>query len=219
LEHQTDFIAFYEELGLQPGCTIEELKAAYRRRVWALHPDRPAGSTVDGDDARLQHLTAAYSAVTRFHRRHGRMPGSAAPTPRGPLPRREPLARPVAIVAPRPRRWPWLAAAAAAVAIVVLATQAGSDDPVARDAGTPAEVVVFARGVSPPAAAHAPSRIELGTGMDDVRTLEGSPVMESGQRWDYGPSWIEFADGKVSDWYSSRLRPLKVASTRPASAR
>jgi len=52
-----------------------------------------------------------------------------------------------------------------------------------------------------------------------VRALEGRPLMESAQRWDYGPSWIEFNDGKVSDWYSSRLHPLKVAGARPPPAR
>lgn len=44
-----------------------------------------------------------------------------------------------------------------------------------------------------------------------VRTLEGEPVMISGQRWDYGPSWIRFEDDHVVDWYSSPLHSLKAA--------
>lgn len=210
MHHQTDFMAFYEELGLHPGCTIDELKSAYRRRVWALHPDRSAG----GDAARLQYLTAAYTAATRFHRRHGRMPGSAAPATRGPLPRREPAASP-ATAARRPRRWPWVAFACTVAALAVLAMQSDDDDRAEVAARAAPAVVVFARESPAPAPIAAPAHFELGASMDDVRALEGRPLMESARRWDYGPSWIEFNDGKVSDWYSSKLRPLKVASAHP----
>jgi len=222
VHHQTDFMAFYEELGLHPGCTIDELKSAYRRRVWALHPDRSADPAAGSDAARLQYLTAAYTAATRFHRRHGRMPGGAAPAPREPLPRREPVAR-AAEATSQPRRWPWVAIACAVAAFAVLAMQFDDDDRADDHAEATARaapaVVVFARESPAPAPIAAPTHFEIGASMDDVRALEGRPLMESAQRWDYGPSWIEFNDGKVSDWYSSRLHPLKVAGARPPPAR
>jgi hypothetical protein len=39
--------------------------------------------------------------------------------------------------------------------------------------------------------------------------------MESAERWDYGPSWVTFDHGKVNDWYSSKLHPLKTSHARP----
>ncbi len=219
MEHQTDFIAFYEQLGLRPGCTLEELKAAYRRRVSALHPDRPGDpASAEADAAQLRHLTAAYTAATRFQRLHGRMPGGIPAATRGPVPPRERSARP-APVAAHTRRWPWFALAACAAIAIVVALQDDGDEVPAVPAARPApEVVLFAREHVVAAPAAAPTRIEVGVSADDVLAIEGRPLMENAQRWDYGPSWIAFTDGKVSDWYSSRLRPLKVARARPPPA-
>jgi hypothetical protein len=52
----------------------------------------------------------------------------------------------------------------------------------------------------------------IGVGMDgeQVRRILGSPSTEHEQRWEYGPSWIEFRCGKVTGWYSSPLYPLQV---------
>ena len=51
----------------------------------------------------------------------------------------------------------------------------------------------------------------------DVAALEGVPLSTNGPQWDYGPSWIAFRCGRVADWYSSPLRPLRTASTHPLS--
>jgi hypothetical protein len=60
-----------------------------------------------------------------------------------------------------------------------------------------------------------PSNLELGMDTDAVRGIEGDPILTGGDRWEYGPSWIRFEDGKVADWYSSPLRPLKTATAQP----
>ncbi len=52
--------------------------------------------------------------------------------------------------------------------------------------------------------------IYLGYTKEDVLDIQGKPLMESERRWDYGPSFIEFRDGKVVRWHSSVLRPLAV---------
>lgn len=51
---------------------------------------------------------------------------------------------------------------------------------------------------------------------DTVRAIEGAPIMVNGDRWDYGPSWIRFENGKVVDWYSSELQPLKASRSPTA---
>lgn len=219
MEYPTDFIAFYEELGLRPGCTLDELKAAYRRRLSALHPDRPGNPvTANADAAQLQELTTAYTAVTRFQRRHGRMPGTVATTVHGPIPQHARNPTPVPPVK-RARRWPWLALAACVAIATMLATQDDAVDPQAEQSAHSApDIIVFGMEDAAPPPGAAPERIHIGTNADEVRAIEGRPVMATSERWDYGPSWITFSNGQVSDWHSSRLRPLKVATMRPLPA-
>ena len=52
--------------------------------------------------------------------------------------------------------------------------------------------------------------IQLGDAKDDVLGIQGEPIMKSEQRWEYGPSYVEFSDGRVVRWHSSVLHPLKV---------
>ena len=77
-----DLDSIYAELDIDPGCTLAEFKRAYRRRIAELHPDRD-GSRRPEDQALLRDLILVYEAVTRFHRRYGRMPGGTAPRPGG----------------------------------------------------------------------------------------------------------------------------------------
>lgn len=209
----TDFVSFYQQLGLGPDCSLAQLKNAYRRRVAELHPDRNPQRRGDADDAaQLQELTAAYHAALGFERRHGRLPGARPPADavaaawrprRPPDPSRRTGLRRIALAALAAGGLAWLAW-----------SEIGGDEPVATQAP------MHERFVLPPSVEPSRTppeqRVELGMEAAAVRAIEGKPVMESTQRWDYGPSWIEFEHGRVSDWYSSRLRPLKVAGARPA---
>ena len=44
-----------------------------------------------------------------------------------------------------------------------------------------------------------------------VLALQGEPSEKHGERWSYGPSWVQFEDGRVVDWYSAPQRPLITA--------
>lgn len=73
-----DFSLVYSQLDLRPDCSLEEFRSAYMRRIAELHPDRSGRepATVEAR-ATLQELVSTYVAVTRFHRRYGRMPGAS----------------------------------------------------------------------------------------------------------------------------------------------
>lgn len=70
-------------------------------------------------------------------------------------------------------------------------------------------------GEAPRTAARSDGRlIELGDSKEDVLNIQGEPMMKSERRWEYGPSFIEFRDGRVIRWHSSVLRPLAVGKPR-----
>lgn len=79
-----DFSLLYSQLDLPPDCSLEEFRSAYMRRIAELHPDRSGvePATVEAQ-ATLRELVSTYVAVTRFHRRYGRMPGASPRAVRG----------------------------------------------------------------------------------------------------------------------------------------
>ena len=75
---EPDFSLLSSELNLPPGCSLEEFKSAYRRRIAELHPDKSKqGPLSPSDAAALPALISTYDEVNRFYRRYGRMPGAA----------------------------------------------------------------------------------------------------------------------------------------------
>lgn len=213
----TDFVVLYQELGLDSGCTFEAFRQAYRKRVGALHPDRPGMSTQAAGE--LQHLNALYSAAMEFHRRHGRLPGASQPAGAGVawVSGGAPAAVPNAPEHTRENRhFPrWILVAFALLVASFWVYSLQSADDAVPDAPTDAASVnaEIRREVAPrPPAVTA---MTLGISAQQVRDLHGEPVSGWEQRWEYGPSWVAFRCGVVVDWYSSPLRPLRVGTEHP----
>jgi hypothetical protein len=75
---KADFSLVYSQLDLRPDCSLEEFRSAYMRRIAELHPDRSGREPASVEaQATLRELVSTYVAVTRFHRRYGRMPGAS----------------------------------------------------------------------------------------------------------------------------------------------
>lgn len=208
----TDFLALYQELGLSADCTLPDLKLAYRKRVSELHPDRMSG---DRNGAHgLQRLNGLYSSAMEFQRRHGRLPGSLQA-----LPARAHVATSTAVAqVPAPLRNHHhlllvLAVLVAGGMFWLWIDQSPTEMPFVR-----APTTAMLHDNAAPGASMQGQTIELGSPAQRVRALLGEPVSGWEQRWEYGPSWIEFRCGQVSNWYSSALRPLKVASVVPPPA-
>ena len=211
---ETDFLELYRTLGLSPGCDLPEFKRAYRRHVSQLHPDR-----VGGDAGRLQTLIAQYGAAMDFQRRHGRLPGAAAPgrvAPSGaPAAPRHPPSPEMAEMAdeptpPRARSTMLIVFVVAVLGVLVwsIAPFSSPENPSAPAAAADGEA-------SPAEPASAPS-LTLGMSPAEVRAIEGDPLIVHRDRWDYGPSWIQFENDQVIDWYSSPLHSLRAARSRPS---
>ena len=212
-----DFLRLYQELNLPAGANLEEFKRAYRRRVSELHPDRLArGDAAAARRAaeKLQELTVLYGAAIEFHARHDRLPGGIAPRRTFETP--APPSRPAP---PEPAsssaRRAWLG-----IPLLLLcgwifwAAQYPDEDPAASSQDAAVEAAASATLPPPP---HEPAQraLDLGMSMREVLALQGEPPIRGETRWEYGPSWISFEKGKVSDWHSSPLRPLRQASQNP----
>lgn len=212
-----DFLRLYQELNLPSGASLEELKRAYRRRVSELHPDRLTQSeaaTTRRAAEKLQELTVLYGAAIEFHGRHGRLPGGVA-LRRAPYETPAPPSRvPPAAPARSSRRLLFGIPLLILCGWIFWAAQYPDEDASSSTEEAPAEAPPALAMQAPP---HEPMlhALDFGMPMREVLVLEGEPLIRSESRWEYGPSWISFEKGKVSDWYSSPLRPLRQASQKP----
>ena len=215
----TDFLQLYQQLGLRPDSSIEELKLAYRRRVADLHPDRPRnanGANPEVAGERLRQLTALYGSATAFHRRHGRLPGAGIAA--RPMPSPAPPA-PVASGG-RPWRGRILVLILAGLGVLAGAVWWWADAADDGDSGAGYDVssTAVTRVVAPVDGDATELSLKLGLSRSEVLEIEKAPISQGDDRWDYGPSWIAFDRGKVSGWYSSPLRPLRHASVHPPAS-
>lgn len=220
-----DLAQLYSQLDLTPDCSLEEFKRAYRRRIAALHPDKARGAAA-GETGLLPELIWLYANASRFYRRHGRLPGavpahktSSTPQPARPAVAILAAAAPSTPPAPGPARDPQdaparrnLVLALLALLLVFLALAWAWTTPTTQETPQPGS----ARSTPAPAArAASAGQLELGMDAATVLAIQGKPLFVRDNRWDYGPSWLQFEEGRLTDWHSSPLRRLRTATPSP----
>lgn len=234
-----DFSLLYFQLGLEPGCSLEDLKRAYRVRVAELHPDRHGnGSATNGGLEALTELTALYSKAIRFHRVHGRLPG-AAPKAGGehishashgvhatqphhagrgshdatPASPRVTASRAIGRSGPAPNRTtPTLAIVTILVLVIVMLALHWSESGFEQKI----ENSLHAQEAEQAYDSQEP-RLELGMEEGAVFAIQGAPVVVQDGIWNYGSSWVRFEDGHLVDWSSVPPNRLRTATPRPVS--
>jgi hypothetical protein len=211
LANETDFLELYRELGVSPGCCLLDFKRAYRRHVARLHPDR-RGEEQPRVGEQLQQLTAQYSAAMEFQRRHGRLPGAQASVRAGVSEPAMRTALPPLRQTREPRRGP--SKVTLLLAISVLAALFWCTDPLPFSPEA-SHTQYIAQNTTDVAATPAAPMLALGMSPENVRAIEGEPMLIRDDRWEYGPSWVRFENAQVVDWYSSPLRSLRTATGRP----
>lgn len=201
-------IADLRLLRLSAHCSPEELKAAWRRAVSELHPDRPGGDQKQRAAA-MAEVNAAYQRLCEFNARHGRLPGVSELAAQNP-PRQTPY---------RNNKWRnALLVLTLVAALTLVLWPLASREP--ENTSLPAQANESAQSGfgadQPPEPAEQlvdldlPRFIEAGVSKDDVLRLAGPPLFQSEAIWEYGPSEVRFEDGLVVRWHSSPLRPLPV---------
>lgn len=211
----TDFVALYDELGLNAECSMVDFKHAYRRRVAKLHPDHTGNPA---DVSRLQRLNRLYTAALDFEHVHGRLPGASrrraghaqVQAPLAPHHASVPMEPTSMPVAGSSRYWRFLLALGLIALLLYWSTRpAPSVSTFSHQTGS----------ATSPAETHgsvADAFVEVGMGTEQVRKIQGEPFNFHEYRWEYGPSWIQFECRKVVDWYSSPLHPLQVRDANGA---
>jgi hypothetical protein len=220
-----DYSQLYRAFDLQPNCSLDAFRQAYRRYVASQHPDK-ASPDPDRDDPALPlpELMALYDQAIRFHRRHGRLPG-AATVVAAHLPG-WPATTPTAVVDPaliptgtdrtlpsaaRGRRWGLFLLALAALLLAISNWETHSLLAPAQQARLDAPALL-------PGPQNLPNTLALGMDRATVLAIQGQPVRQRGDEWEYGPSWIRFERGQLSDWYSSPFYRLKTTTPVPPPA-
>lgn len=221
-----DFARLYAELGVAPDGGLEAFRQAYRRRVAELHPDRPASAP--RDPSLLIALNLGYAAVLDFHRAQGRIPGqplaraddgaqAATHAPAAGAVRPVPDADALRTIPPQRRPAAARSAPRIRVLLVPVLLAIAAIWRWLPEAGPPPGGADAAHSAPEPPPAATRGRVQLGMDRDTVAMLIGEPVARDADnlRWIYGPSWLQFECGRLVDWYSSPLHPLRVGSRRP----
>lgn len=236
------FLQHYRTLGIEPGCSLAQLKTAYRKLAKAWHPDRypyphQAGARATAE-RRMGEINRAFRLLSEYHRRNGRLPamggaGFKVEEPVAASPRQSGrhfeaesgddwIQRKPKAAGARPLRFVLLGAALGILWATWNAYQrsATTDEIAPPEASAPAPDINDASPptVAVPSAPQNDSYFTYGSALGKVYAVQGVPTRTEDGVWFYGKSKVFFTDGAVSRWEEDPDNPLKTTPPKNTSS-
>jgi hypothetical protein len=227
-----DFTHDYRLLDLAPGCSVSTLRAARRRLVKIWHPDHfPSGSQERlRAEEKIKDINTAFDRLIEHHRNFGVLPQIPAAAARrsssdhASVTPEQPCVRPASTTSrsttsdnasKRSRINLLLAWFIVIVALTFLneRTQIDEhhDEPLNISSKLPPEPDRSLSGQLLSSAV--PERqFTIGSTIDEVYSIQGSPTLAENEIWHYGKSRVRFSDGLVRSWHNDPDNPLHVPS-------
>lgn len=77
MSRDSDFSRLFDALGVEPGCSWEEARRAYRRQAQSWHPDRFPESSPERAEAekKFKRINRAYQILAAYWKQFGELPG------------------------------------------------------------------------------------------------------------------------------------------------
>jgi len=218
-----EFIDDYRRLGISPGADWKELRAAYRERIRAWHPDRFQGDDRARAEAenRSKAINQSYRKLAGYHRRHGCLPLSAETGSdladavsaveqggdRGPADT-APNLQPGRFAGALRRPGIFWAAIGLLLLVpysAVVLVPATEDD----ETGS-TSVAPLPREATNDADPGDERYFTVGSRIGDVYAVQGVPTKTEKDVWHYHTSRVYFEDGAVVHWEATSEHPLKA---------
>ncbi|MHB8534183.1 MAG: DnaJ domain-containing protein [Sulfuricaulis sp.] len=229
------FLQHYRTLGIEPGCTPDQLKNAYRRLVKAWHPDHyshqhEAGSRANAE-RRMREINRAFRTLSDYRKRHGCLPAAEPAAGRVEEPFEPPFQssngnsqvdNEINWGKPAPsgthRRPLYFILLGVALGVIWAAWSAHQrGEPTGEMTSSPeaSEPTADASNTAPmntamPVAPQKNSYFTVGSPLGKVYAVQGVPTRTQDGVWYYGKSMVFFEDGVVSRWEEDQDNPLKT---------
>lgn len=207
----------YRVLGIHPGAAWTDVRAAYRSKIRAWHPDRfPDDSSRREAETATKAINQAYRELQDYYRAHGRLPLSAdEPAKRAPItsPVVESEDPEVNQEPPHVRERRWHSTRASRIVLSVLLALFLAAQFLSLERGpTSSALPPVAMLPDPPPHPHNLS-FSHGSTVGEVYAAQGVPTRTEGNIWYYGTSKVYFANGVVVQWSETPSHPLRARVT------
>lgn len=219
-----DFLHCYRTLGIAPGATWADIRAAYRTQMREWHPDRFTSDKAQQKlaEERAKAINKAYRQLADFYRKHGAPPLTSETMRAAPSRSDAPIWRERNAQAqhwPRNKIVPSAARRTAVRATIVMLTLVAAYiivDRTTHEAATPDAPPGTAPDARYRRAEDTTPHFTVGSTLGEVYAAQGVPSHAEGDVWHYGTSKIRFSQGRVVHWEETKDHPLRAQLETPA---
>ncbi len=207
------YLHHYRTLGIEPGCTQQELKASYHRLAREWHPDRfiarpSAGKGKRLTEDRIKEINHAYWSLSDYYRKHGRLPleplSSTAQTS-GDASTDQHLYS-TSTNGKSPRNPFYYGRYLIIGALLGLVFTIWYDRPASEMDGFP-----LSQNAPEDSLPARKEYFSVGSKPGDVYAAQGIPTKTENDVWHYGQSRVYFEKGVVTRWVEDSKYPLMVS--------